>query len=504
MRVVALLAIVAGVAVRVWVWRQPFMLLHYDGATVGLEARYFLRGELSPFFWGQSYGGTAETGVVALAFSLFGSSWLVLSLVPTALHGVASVLTWRAGLRLLDRPRAIAAGLVLWTFPPPFVWLSMRTYGFYAVSEVLAVAVMLVVLRLHQRVRTLDLAVLGLLCGLALWTTPLLAVAVVPPVGWLVWRSDVARAGWRAALAGVVVGAVPWWAWNVGHGWRSIDLSSGLHRTVLGRLDALRDQASFLFGLRAPFTHDYLFPGPPLVTTAVVVMVLVLGVHRTPRPTSRGFFVIALVGGVLLYAINSRAGLSGQDPRYLVVYAPLAALLTASAVGPARPWRVLMAGAALVSLTVWGFSHFGVEGPTGQTGQYRPGNPLAQAISDLRGHGDRFVYTERDGYTVTFVTDERVVAGSFANQRHTSFDCKLRRAPNFAYLLDASLSLHNDVALVQYLNAHGITFTAKSFGPWRLIRPAVRVLPEQVPLLEFFLGPYAPFKALAACSRAQR
>jgi len=50
--------------------------------------------------------------------------------------------------------------------------------------------------------------------------------------------------------------------------------------------------------------------------------------------------VIALVGGVLLYAINSRAGLSGQDPRYVVVYLPLAALLMVFAVGPARPWRV--------------------------------------------------------------------------------------------------------------------------------------------------------------------
>jgi len=161
----------------------------------------------------------------------------------------------------------------------------------------------------------------------------------------------------------------------------------------------------------------------------------------------------------------------------------------------------VLAGVALVSLTVWGFSHFGVEGPTGQSGQYRPGNPLAQAISDLRSHGDRFVCTEYVGPTVTFVTDERVVARTFT-ERHPSFDCKLRRAPNFAYLLEASLPLRNDVSLVQYLNGHRITFTAKSFGPWRLIRPEARVLPEQVPL--GFFGPYAPSKALAACSRPQR
>src|SRR3546814_17245096 len=49
-----------------------------DEAIVGLMARSFLEGEWRAFYWGQHYGGTLETALVALA----GASTTALKLVP--------------------------------------------------------------------------------------------------------------------------------------------------------------------------------------------------------------------------------------------------------------------------------------------------------------------------------------------------------------------------------------------------------------------------------------
>src|SRR5687767_7832504 len=47
-------AIVAGLALRIWVLTTPLGTLDADEAVWGLMARHALDGELSTFYWGQS------------------------------------------------------------------------------------------------------------------------------------------------------------------------------------------------------------------------------------------------------------------------------------------------------------------------------------------------------------------------------------------------------------------------------------------------------------------
>src|SRR6516165_4108466 len=83
-----------GLAARVVVLRHGGLgALDSDEAVVGLMAQAFRHGHLRAMFWGQSYGGTIEQGLVAIVFSIAGVSTLALKVVPIALQALAAVLT---------------------------------------------------------------------------------------------------------------------------------------------------------------------------------------------------------------------------------------------------------------------------------------------------------------------------------------------------------------------------------------------------------------------------
>src|SRR5947209_13375248 len=80
---VALLLV--GVAFRLAIIVSPLGEIDGDEAVVGLMARHIaFLGERPVFYWGQPYLGSLEAFSAAPLFRLFGSSTLVLKLVPTA------------------------------------------------------------------------------------------------------------------------------------------------------------------------------------------------------------------------------------------------------------------------------------------------------------------------------------------------------------------------------------------------------------------------------------
>ena len=116
--VVVAFGAIAGVVLRVVVYRSSLGVLDGDEAVWGLMARHVLDGELSAFFWGQGYGGTQEVLATAPLFALFGTSTVLMRVVPVALTAVAAVLVWRIGRRTIGDPGASAAAVLLWVWPP--------------------------------------------------------------------------------------------------------------------------------------------------------------------------------------------------------------------------------------------------------------------------------------------------------------------------------------------------------------------------------------------------
>src|SRR4051812_8428750 len=81
--------VVAGIVLRVWVYRSAAGAPDSDEAIVGLMPRHILHGEFTVFFWGQVYGGSQEALLAAPLTAILGSSLLAVRLVPIALAAVA-------------------------------------------------------------------------------------------------------------------------------------------------------------------------------------------------------------------------------------------------------------------------------------------------------------------------------------------------------------------------------------------------------------------------------
>lgn len=325
MRRAAVALALVGVGLRIWAWLLPQGALDADEAVVGLLARGILHGRLPAFFPGQGYGGTQEEWLAAPLMAAFGLQTWVVRLPVLVLWAVGAVLVWRIGLRLLEPRRAAAAALLFWVWPTYFVWKSTRAHGFYGSELVLGLLVLLLVLRLDERVTHRDLLLLGLALGCGLWSSPQVAIVALPALGWLVWRHrDVVRGAPLVVAAGAV-GALPWLIANVRHGWPSLHpganegpWSQHLHNLVVATLP----QA---LGLRLAWSFEWL--GTPYLAIPVYALVI-LGFLRLlwKRPARLAPILLIVVLFPLFYFVSPYTWLQ-SEPRYLTLVLPLFALL---------------------------------------------------------------------------------------------------------------------------------------------------------------------------------
>ena len=141
----------AGVAFLAWFIASPLGPPDGDEAVVGLMARGMLHGHFQAFFWGQNYGGTQESGLLALLLALRVPGRWAIEAVPIGLHLAAAVLVWRVGLRTVGPRAALLAAAIFWGASAPMLWWATKERGFYGVTLVAGLAVVLFALRLADR-----------------------------------------------------------------------------------------------------------------------------------------------------------------------------------------------------------------------------------------------------------------------------------------------------------------------------------------------------------------
>lgn len=405
-------AVAGGIALRVWLLTSPLGALDADEAVSGLMARRALDGDFSALYWGATYGGPQEALLTALVFAVTGSSTLVLKLVALTLFTLAALLVWRLGLRTVGEPAARLAAVLFWVWPGYFVWWTLKSRGYYAFGVLAWLGAALLVLRLRERDSRLDAAALGLVLGLGWWATPQVAMFALPLLAWLVWRRPaVLRLGWLT-VAAFLAGASSWIAWNVVNDWVSLRLGAvaGEETSYVDRLVNLFQYAwPTWLGLRVPYSLEWLL-GPVVGIAAVTVSLAALALLLVRRPPGLGPLLAIAAAFPFLYAASTFAYYV-DEPRYLVLLAPVPALLLARLL--AR--RLALSAAALaVALALSLAALVEME----RDGLYAPLAPdvrVPASISPLlaaleREGADRVLANYWLAYRINFESRERLIA----------------------------------------------------------------------------------------------
>jgi hypothetical protein len=443
-----------------------------DEASIWLQALHMTRGEFSPFFWGNNYGGTGPQVVLAGLIKLFGPHLILMRITNLVYSAVGAVLLWDATRRVFGRYVADGAFGLYYLFPAFTFWWDTREYGHYAASITLAIFTVWVAVRLAARPRIVTAAGLGLLIGLCFWSYPLLAVIMMLPAA-LALISPAVR--WRDRLAATLatpLGAAPWLVYNALNGWPSLNPIPS-YPTIR----VMPPQPRFLIRLHDVVT--VLYPsgytaGSGIVFDANVATVLgvltfvgaaVLGLVFLLR---RDWIRMALAGSILLWPVMNalfKVNASAAAYRYgMYLYPPLFVLAASLVVQRRQAVAVSIAALALSVAGVYELS-----GGFQPTGTYAH-NPQIDALAQqLESSGSTKVYADYwIAYTLSAQSNEAVIADPIIPSYYESYRSIVGAASPTVVVVFADQP--NDQALIHFARGPGQQAVRERSGDYAIYR----------------------------------
>lgn len=418
----ALLA--AGVVLRVLLLFTPAFYVDSDNAIVYLVAKHISEGDVTFFFWGQTYGGTLLQLVAGGAMVLFGEHIEVLSIVST-LFFVGGVLVLRyIATKAFSRVVGDVAAILYWFSGFYTLRISISEPGFYGPSLFLGLGATALALRDSPRRPLLQWALVGLAAGLAFWQSPMGAALAIPGVLILLVRS---RRQWYRVFVGIaaaVVGALPWII-------VFLSATDALAPKNDGSRPGLRS-----FGTLFTSTMPSIFSvssrtaslAIAVVCVALLVLLAVLAVLR------RSVWIAALLGGTVIATVTVVVGagtsLGPSDYRYTVFVLPSLAVAVAWLVTRIR-YRVAAGITAMVLAAV-----LTVVQVEGLFPNLSFGTQSRYIVGDIRSLGSHLEDRDVDAvyadywvaYSLTAATDERVTAAGLTNDRYPPYQDRARQA----------------------------------------------------------------------------
>lgn len=473
---VVVLALAAGVAMRLWVVLGPLGRLNSDEAISGLMASRIAAGDGTTFFWGQHYGGALEAYVLAAVFRVVPGDLLTLLLFPLLEAVAIAALTGVLVRRRSGSAAGWTAAAVVWVFPTAFVWFSTRPMLFYQPTTLLGLGAAYATDRILAGPHSWRWpAALGVFVGLGWWTSPQIVFFAVPCAVVLGYSLRRRPRPVAVAAAGFLVGAAPWLVANGRSGWASLDPVAG---DGGGYLDHLHAQATrglpMALGLRVPFTEAWIVPGWGAVLGPIGALVAAVAVvHAVRRRAVHPALAGALVVFPLVHALGPTSGYVGSG-RYYSFLAPAIAAVTAAAVTSPRTRAVVLG--AMVALSVVGFAAVrDVRVTSDDTG------PLIEALED---EGVRDVYAQVwIAFKLTWESEQRITASADVFDRYPPYTRQVRAAPRAAYVfwMPYDLDAARYDRIVAGLDAAGVAFDERDVGTYRIVVPERNVPPEALP-----------------------
>lgn len=232
-----MLAVVAGVGLRLWLmWRSGWRI-EYDEAMLGIMATHIMNGEHGAFIPAQATLGSFEVYIAAGLFHLFGVSAAVLR-VESLLYAVVYVLAvgW-LGTLAFDRRVGVLAALLAAIAPVYLMTVGAKIWAGTMTTLTLGTVFLGITVQTLtvDRRRNMWWGLWGLLAGVLFWTAFLSAYYLIPmALVVAVWGLRRVRTDskhlmlWAGvALVGFFVGSWPFWWHNMTHDWVTFRLTLG-------------------------------------------------------------------------------------------------------------------------------------------------------------------------------------------------------------------------------------------------------------------------------------
>lgn len=203
------IALAVGIAWRIVLIFTPIFRPDSDRAVVYLMARHVASGDLSTFFWGQSYGGTALSTAAGLVMMVTGKHIETLAIIGILFFAAAAWFTRGIGRVVVGPVAGDIAGVLVWFAGFGATITSILDPGFYGPTLAFSLAAVWLIVRGKSEKPIWQWALIGLLAGLAFWQSAVGGGIVAPFIVWQALRQR-RWLHWLVGAVGVLVGSSPW------------------------------------------------------------------------------------------------------------------------------------------------------------------------------------------------------------------------------------------------------------------------------------------------------
>jgi hypothetical protein len=346
----------------------------------------------------------------------------------------------------------------------------------------------------------------GLIAGFAFYTFPLVLVYLIPIGLWLLYQLRMAWRGYLIALAGFLIGALPWWVTLLQSGGVLVAETAGagvagtipgstyLETLVVRLLNYFVFGLSAWWGLRYPWSAELVLPLLGALALAIYAGACLYAVRRGPR---------VLWGMILTLLLTFLITPFGGDPsgRYFVpLFIPLA-IFTALLLERMRQYRKWLATGllmALVGYNVAGTLLAAAQNPPGITTQFDPITWIdhsrdQELIDFLLAHDETRGYTNYWVQTpIAFLSGERIISAARLpyhldlsytprDDRHPPYLQAARQSPRAFYITVNHPRL--DALIRARLTELGVGFSEQDIGNYHIFFGLTRkVEPEEIPI----------------------
>jgi 4-amino-4-deoxy-L-arabinose transferase-like glycosyltransferase len=492
-------AFVVAAGLRLLIMPMMRMPLESDEAILLLMARHILEGERPLFFYGEAYGGSTDSYLIALFFRLFGDTVAVGRMVQSLEYLVGMAFTYLLARRLMPDSRlGPLAALWLMAIPP----LLMSTWTTPAVLYAIVVCLGSILLYLGYRLLWEDAdrpwrwAIFGAVAGFSFWTFGILVVYMLPLFLLFLWRFRWRR--WRGYLLGTIAFfllSAPWWTQAMA----GLQVAATKESPLLSVPSLPMRILAFLgltlptfFGYRAPWSSHVTWSVLAPAVTVFYLTAIFYAVYRIRHPNRTPPLIeptgFALLGTQALTWILLYFGTGfSVDPtgRYIIPLYPALFIAVGLLLERIDDWRRPLTIGLLAAILAFNLgTHIRAirRVPPGITAQMNPalqfGNTWDQALVDfLAAHGGRGYSHHWISYKIAFLSKDQVILASYLPYRpDLLWNPQDDRYPPYAATVAASLDrmyvTHRDPNLEDYLqrafSERGISYRIQDIGPYRV------------------------------------